>query len=64
MISVVLCKVLRLVRPLSLALALGLGPVVRSDVRNTSYHLTLAHVIVIVVSEETISLARSHQMHL
>jgi hypothetical protein len=48
-VAFVLCEVLRLVRLLSLVLVLGLGLVIRSGVRHTSYPLMLEYVIVTVV---------------
>lgn len=51
---------LRLVRPLSLVLDLGLGLVIRSEVIHIYYPLMLMCAIVKVVSRWVVSLARSH----
>jgi hypothetical protein len=55
-------KVLRLVRPLPLAFAIGLVLVFRSEVRHKSYPLMLVHVIVIIVLRGIVSLARLYHL--
>lgn len=50
-----LYEVLRLVRSLTLAVALDLDVVIEIEVRYTSYPLVLLHAIVIVILEGAIS---------